>query len=56
MTTVVTGGESAILESMMVNEVVRDPSLVLKGVSVIGGAMSAQHIRQASGCADLPVN
>ena len=56
VTTVVTGGESAILESMMVNEVVRDPSLVLKGVSVIGGAMSAQHIRQASGCADLPVN
>ena len=56
VTTIVTGGESAILESLMVSEVVRDPLLVLKGVSVLAGSMSAQQCRQDSQCSDLPVN
>ncbi|MFK8084265.1 MAG: type III pantothenate kinase [Granulosicoccus sp.] len=56
VTTVVTGGESAILESMMVSEVVRDPLLVLKGVAVLAGSLSPQQTGPASGCKDLPVN
>ena len=56
VTTIVTGGESAILESMMINEVIRDPMLVLKGVSVLGGSMGFQQISPSSACADLPVN
>ncbi|MFT6308576.1 MAG: type III pantothenate kinase [Patiriisocius sp.] len=50
LTTVVTGGESQILESMMHAYVIRDPLLVLKGVSVIAGEMSAEEISQASCC------
>lgn len=53
LTAIVTGGESAILESLMVAKVVRDPLLVLKGVSVIGGDMSAEDLEQASSCADM---
>jgi type III pantothenate kinase len=52
LTTIVTGGESAILESLMITKVIRDPLLVLKGVSVIGGDMSAEDQEQASSCAD----
>ena len=55
VTTIVTGGESAILESMMMSHVIRDPMLVLKGVSELGGSMSFQQISQASRCTDLPV-
>lgn len=54
VTTVVTGGESAILESMMVSKVIRDPMLVLKGLSVLGSSMSAQQLSIASRCADNP--
>ena len=50
LTTVVTGGESQILESMMHAKVIRDPVLVLKGVSVMAGQMSADEISQASCC------
>jgi type III pantothenate kinase len=50
LTTVVTGGESKILESLMHASVIRDPLLVLKGVSVIAGEMSAEEISQASCC------
>jgi type III pantothenate kinase len=50
LTTVVTGGESQILESLMHASVIRDPLLVLKGVSVIAGEMSAEEISQASCC------
>ncbi|MFK7997310.1 MAG: type III pantothenate kinase [Granulosicoccus sp.] len=56
VTTIVTGGESAILESMMVSEVVRDPALVLKGISVIAGNLSHQQCGRASGFEGLPVN
>ena len=38
LTTVVTGGESAILESLMERAVSRDPLLVLRGVSAIADA------------------
>ena len=55
VTTIVTGGESAILESLMISQVIRDPMLVLKGVSELGGSMSFQQISQASRCTDLPV-
>ena len=50
LTTVVTGGESQILESMMQATVIRDPLLVLKGVSVMAGALSADEIGRASCC------
>lgn len=50
LTTVVTGGEAQILESMMQESVIRDPLLVLKGVSVMAGEMSAEEISQASCC------
>lgn len=50
LTTVVTGGESQILESLMHSEVIRDPILVLKGVSVMAGEMSADELSRASCC------
>lgn len=56
VTTVVTGGESAILESMMLSKVIRDPLLVLKGVAELGGDLSFTQIGLASQCEDLPVN
>ncbi|MFK7859074.1 MAG: type III pantothenate kinase [Granulosicoccus sp.] len=43
VTTVLTGGESAILESLMMSEVVRDPVLVLKGVSVLSGSLDSEQ-------------
>ena len=52
LTTVVTGGESRILESFMRNPVKRDPMLVLKGVSVLGGALSEIELGHASACCD----
>ena len=52
VTTIVTGGESAILESLMENEVIRDPILVLKGVSVLAGSLSPQQISLAANCQD----
>lgn len=55
VTTIVTGGESAILESMMVSEVIRDPLLVLKGVSVLGGRVDVPQIAKASQCVGLSV-
>ena len=39
LTTVVTGGESEILEALMRNAVVRDPLLVLRGVGVAADAV-----------------
>lgn len=56
VTTVVTGGESGILESMMVSKVVRDPVLVLKGVSVLGGSVDVPQVTSASQCVDLKVH
>ena len=53
MTVIITGGESAILEPLMIAKVIRDPLLVLKGVSVIGGDMSAEDLEQASNCAGV---
>ena len=50
LTTVVTGGEAQILESMMQATVTVDPLLVLKGVSVMAGEMSAEEISLASCC------
>lgn len=50
LTTVVTGGEAEILESMMQVRVVRDPLLVLKGVSVLGGDLSREELAHASNC------
>lgn len=50
LTTVVTGGESSILESFMRSPVKRDPLLVLKGVSVMGGQLSPQELDLASCC------
>ena len=50
LTTVVTGGEAQILESMMQATVIRDPLLVLKGVSVMAGELSAEEISLASCC------
>lgn len=52
LTTVITGGESRILESFMRIPVKRDPMLVLKGVSVLGGALSDFELGQASACCD----
>ena len=54
LTTVVTGGESAILESMMQAKVVRDPLLVLKGVSAMGGDLSKEELKLASSCEESP--
>ena len=56
VTTVVTGGESEILESMMINEVIRDPLLVLKGVAVLGAGLSPEQLNSGTRCTDLPVN
>lgn len=56
VTTIVTGGESAILQSMMVSSVVRDPLLVLKGVSVLGGSVDVPQVTNRSQCAELKVN
>ncbi len=50
LTTVITGGESGILETFMRNPVERDPLLVLKGVSVMGGQLSADELGLASCC------
>lgn len=50
LTTIVTGGESQILESMMQSKVIRDPLLVIKGVSVMAGELSAEEISRASCC------
>lgn len=53
LTTVITGGESAILESFMRIPVERDPLLVLRGVSVIGGALSEAERNKASVCRQM---
>ncbi len=53
LTTIVTGGESQILQSMMHADVIHDPLLVLKGVSVMAGKMSAEEICKASCCEHL---
>lgn len=55
LTTIVTGGESEILEPMMRESVVRDPLLVLRGVSVMSGELSAEELALASGCAGVSV-
>lgn len=56
VTTIVTGGDSGILESTMYSTVIRDPLLVLKGVAALGGDMSFTQLGWASRCEDLPVN
>ena len=56
VTTVVTGGEAAILDSLMFHEVVHDPLLVLKGVSELGRELSLQQVSQDSRHANLRVN
>ena len=56
VTTIVTGGESAILESMMISDVIRDPMLVLKGVAVLGGSVSVPQTKTASECVGLRAN
>jgi len=48
LTTVVTGGESRILESLMQSPLVRDPLLVLRGVSAIAGARSGEDEHRAA--------
>lgn len=53
LTVVVTGGESAILESFMRSPVKRDPMLVLRGVSVLGGVLSSAELDLASCCDSL---
>ena len=45
LTAIVTGGESEILESLMHNEVVRDPLLVLRGVAVAADEVAAGDAR-----------
>jgi len=50
LTTIVTGGESEILKNMMHSSVVRDPVLVLKGVSAIARQLTHEEISQASCC------
>jgi len=52
LTTIVTGGESGILEDMMEAKVVRDPLLVLRGVSVVARATTEEH-GLASRCPDV---
>lgn len=57
LTTVVTGGEAKILESFMRIPVKRDPLLVLKGVSALGGALSEVELGLASSrCDKLSLN
>ena len=56
VTVVVTGGESSILEELMVNDVIRDPLLVLKGVSVMAASGNEHVLGKASSCADLPIS
>lgn len=53
LTTVVTGGESGILESLMRAPVVRDPLLVLRGVSAIAASRTAAEHRAASRCPEV---
>ncbi len=56
VTTVVTGGESKILESLMLSPVHSDPLLVLKGVSVLGGAYSDRASNQVVDIRQSSVN
>ncbi len=56
VTTIVTGGEAAILESLMLSDVVHDPLLVLKGVSVLGGEMVKPAISAEQLGMRLPVD
>jgi type III pantothenate kinase len=50
LTIVVTGGESKILESFLRISVKRDPMLVLKGVSALGGSLDVFELGQAAAC------
>ncbi|MFK7893814.1 MAG: type III pantothenate kinase [Granulosicoccus sp.] len=56
VTTIVTGGESEILESLMASPVIRDPLLVLKGVSLLGTQRLERRAVSASISQELPVN
>lgn len=56
VTTIITGGESGILESLMLSPVIRDPLLVLKGVSLLGRQWPESHAVSASISQELPVN
>ena len=53
LTTIVTGGESGILESLMRARVVRDPLLVLRGVSAIAASRTVAEHRAASRCPEV---
>jgi type III pantothenate kinase len=53
LTTVLTGGESEILQTFMHAPAERDPLLVLRGVSVIGDEMSKAELDQASCCREV---
>ncbi|PID60996.1 MAG: hypothetical protein CSB44_07950 [Gammaproteobacteria bacterium] len=52
LTTVITGGESRILENLMRADVVRDPLLVLRGVSEISAEISAERLAELKSCQD----
>lgn len=52
LTTVVTGGEASILESLMESAVVLDPLLVLRGVSVVARSVAKTDQMVASRCPD----
>lgn len=56
LTTIVTGGESGILESLMASPVIRDPLLVLRGVSLLGAQQLGRYAVRSSICQELPVN
>jgi len=56
LTTVVTGGDAETLESMMHSTVVRDPLLVLRGVSAVAVNLSFDEITRASCCKETLKN
>ncbi len=49
-TTVITGGEAAVLESLLTMDAIIDPMLVLHGVSVIANALSDEQLQERSRC------
>ncbi len=56
LTTVVTGGDSETLETMMHSKVIRDPLLVLRGVSAVAVELSSEEISRASCCKETLKN
>jgi len=49
-TTVITGGEAGVLDSLLTVDAVIDPMLVLHGVAVLSGSLTDEQLRERSRC------